>query len=196
MADSPPAPSWLEIDLNAIVHNTMVVKQKINTALMAVVKANAYGFGAVEVAQAVLSAGAAWLAVARFCEAHDLRQAGIQAPILIFGSLTQDEVDEAIQNDVSLTLHSPESLKLYKERASVLNSIARVHMKVDTGFGRFGVLPEDALNLAQTAIRSGVIELEGLYSHLSMADEQPDHPATNEQIYRFECLIILIPDEF
>ncbi len=179
-------PTWLEIDLSAVAHNTRAVINKAGVDLMAVVKANAYGFGAIDIAHTVLNNGASSLAVARCSEALSLRHAGIQAPILVFGMATPTEVDEAIAERVSLTLHSFESAQLYAERARAAGNVVHVHLKVDTGFGRLGVLPDDALSLAQTALASGVIQFDGLYSHLAMADEAPDHPITQAQMDRFE----------
>ncbi len=95
------APIWLEIDHDAIAHNTRYVSGLINVPLMAVVKANAYGHGSVAVARTVLAAGASYLAVARFNEAIELREAGITAPILVLGMVMPEEVDAALQQSVS-----------------------------------------------------------------------------------------------
>src|SRR3990172_5090942 len=156
---------------------------------MAVVKANAYGFGAMEVARTALSAGASQLAVARFGEARVLREAGIVAPILVFGMVTPPEVDEAIAAGVTLTLHSFESAELVAQRARAVGREVQVHLKVDTGFGRLGVLPEEAINLGRQCQTVVGITVEGIYSHLAMADEAPDHPVTRQQIERFSGVL-------
>jgi len=186
---SSPHPTWVEIDLHAVADNTRAVLGVAGVPLMAVVKANAYGFGAVEVAQTALSAGASQLAVARFGEARVLREAGIVAPILVFGMVTPPEVDEAIAAGVTLTLHSFESAELFAQRARAVGREARVHLKVDTGFGRLGVLPEEVNNLARECNKVGGIAVDGFYSHLAMADEAPDHPVTRQQIERFSGVL-------
>ena len=113
-----PYPTWVEIDLEAIAQNTHSVLSVSQTALMAVVKANAYGFGAAEVAKTVLRAGAAQLAVARYGEAAVLRQAGIAAPLLVFGMTTDAEADAAIAEQVTLTIHSLENARQLAARAA------------------------------------------------------------------------------
>jgi len=180
-----PHPTWVEIDLNAVAHNTRAVLRIAGVPLMAVVKANAYGFGALEVARTALNAGASQLAVARYGEARVLREAGISAPILVFGMVTLPEVDEAIVAGVTLTLHSFASVELFAQRANALARDVHVHLKVDTGFGRLGVLPDEVINLARLCQSLGGIVVDGIYSHLAMADEAPDHPVTRQQIERF-----------
>ena len=182
-------PTWLEIDLDAVAANTRFALRTAGTELMAVVKSNAYGFGAVPIARTALAAGASALAVARCSEALTLRQAGLTAPILVFGMAAPAEVDAAISEQISLTLHSAESLSLYTARASAVGHSLRVHLKVDTGFGRLGVLLEDAAALALKALESGWIQIEGIYSHLAMADEVPDHPLTIKQLGFFNDVI-------
>jgi alanine racemase len=176
----------LEINLSAVEHNTRTVLSQTGVALMAVVKANAYGFGAVEVARAELSAGASYLVVARGCEAMELRRAGITAPVLVFGMLTPAEVDVAIAAGVTFTLSGFEAAELYSARARALGRSAKVHLKIDTGMGRFGVFAGEALPLAQRAQELGGLELEGIYTHFSQVDSQPDDPFTPVQLARFQ----------
>ena len=180
-------PSWIEIDLSAIASNCAHIIRDTNNTLMAIVKGDAYGHGAVQVARTAITGGAQWLGVARFCEARTLRQNGIQAPILVLGMAVADEVDEAIANDVTLTLHSPESLALYSARAHSVGKPLRVHLKVDTGMGRLGVFAEDLLQFARQAQASGMISVDGLYSHLALAEES--HPVNEIQIDRFQMAV-------
>lgn len=182
---SSPYPTWVEIDLSAVAHNTRAALHAANVALMAVVKSDAYGFGSVQIARTALSAGAAQLAVARFSEARILRQAGITAPILVFGMVTQPEIDEAIGSGVTLTLHSSQAAEQYSARARASGKPVHVHLKIDTGFGRLGVLPHNALAFALQCQKFGSLEVDGIYSHLSMADEEPGDPITPLQIQRF-----------
>ena len=190
MDDASPHPTWLEIDLSAVAHNTRTMREISGVPLMAVVKSNAYGLGAVEIARTVLAAGAGQLAVARFNEARILRQAGINAPILVFGMVTPPEVDEAIALGITLTLHSFETKQMFSDRARAANQILQAHLKVDTGFGRLGVLPDEAIALAQACHDLGNLKIDGIYSHLAMADEAADNPITTLQIQRFRDVLI------
>lgn len=180
-----PHPTWVEVDLSAIAHNTRQLRQVTGTDIMAVVKAEGYGHGMIPVARTALENGATWLGVARLSEARALRTARIAAPTLVFGLLTPEEVDEAIANDISVTLHSFESAEWLAERAAALGRPVHAHLKVDSGMGRLGVLPEQALALAQRATASGRILLEGLYSHLAEVDDDPQAALTAQQVQRF-----------
>ncbi len=184
-------PTWLEVNLSAVERNVRYVVQTAGVPLMAVVKANAYGHGAVEVGKTALSAGAKWLGVARFGEARILRQAGIQAPILVLGMITPPEVDEAIASDVVLTLHSCEVADLFAQRARAVGKPVRAHLKVDTGMGRLGVQVHEIVSLAQHAKEHGGIQMEGLFSHFAMADTD-QHPLTPKQLERFNEALKLL----
>ena len=178
-------PNWLEINLSAVEHNTRVLLQRTGVAMLAVVKANAYGMGAAPIARVILQTGATALAVARYGEAAALRAEGITAPILVFGMLTPTEVDAAIEQQVWLTLHSRESAELFSRRALALGKTVRVHLKIDTGMGRLGVLAEDAAELAAYATGLGGIEIVGIYTHFAMIDDRPDDPLAPLQLQRF-----------
>ena len=180
-----PAPTWLEIDTQAVTRNTRTVLAMTHTPLMAVVKADAYGFGAVPVAQAALAGGAEWLAVARGSEALALRQAGIRAPILVFGMVTPDEMTAAVEQEITLNLFNFEMIAALSAQARACGKPARVHLKVDTGMGRLGVMAEDAGALAQAAQQSGGIEIDGIFSHFAMVDSEADDPLTPLQMQRF-----------
>jgi alanine racemase len=144
-------PTRIEIDRSAISENCTQILRDTGTQLMAIVKGDAYGHGAVEVSQAALEGGASWLGVARFGEARVLRQNGIGGPILVLGMVTLDEVDEAIANHVTLTLHNLEMLQLLSARARTAGEYVRVHLKVDTGMGRLGVFAEEIISFARQA---------------------------------------------
>ena len=183
------APTWLEIDHDAIADNTRYISGLIKVPLMAVVKANAYGFGSVVVARTVLAAGASWLAVARCNEAVELREAGITAPILILGMVTPEEVDIAIQHHFSLTFYGAEIAELIAQRAAAANETVNVHMKIDTGLGRLGVLAEEAASLASHARSLGGINIEGIFTHLSIVEDDENDPLTNLQMDRLEIAV-------
>lgn len=181
-----PYPNWVEVNLSAVGQNTRRVLARAGVPLMAVVKGDAYGHGAVAVAQAALAEGAAWLGVARMGEARVLRAAGLDAPILVFGMVTPDEVDEAIANRVTLALPGFQALEMFAGRALALGKRLAVHIKVDTGLGRLGVLPWDLAGLAQAAQSSPAIELDGVYSHFAMMDDDELHPMNTVQVERFD----------
>ncbi len=165
-------PTWIEIDLAAITNNCAHIIRETGTALLAVVKGDAYGHGAVEVSKAAVAGGVDWLGVARFGEARELRQSGIETPVLVLGMASPNEVDEAIAKNVTLTLHSVESMRLYSERARSANRTVRVHLKIDTGMGRLGILAGDCSLFTRQAVAAGGIVIDGMYSHLAMAEEQ------------------------
>jgi alanine racemase len=180
-------PTWIEIDLSAISRNCTQIIHDTGTPLMAIVKGDAYGHGATQVSRASLEGGASWLGVARFGEARLLRQNGIRAPILVLGMVTADEVDEAIAGDVTLTLHSLETLQLFSARARATQKELQVHLKVDTGMGRLGIFAEDIVAFTQQAKKAGGIRIDGLYSHLRTAEEQT--PIAEEQCNRFDFAV-------
>ena len=177
-------PTWIEIDLPAITSNCTHIIRATNTPLMAIVKGDAYGHGAVAVARAAIGGGAQWLGVARFCEARTLRQHGVAAPILVLGMVTGDEVDEAIASEVTLTLHSPESLELFSARAHTAGKPLSVHVEIDTGMGRMGMFAEEVVPFVRQAQAAGGIAIDGLYSHLAMAEERD--PLNDLQLRRFQ----------
>ena len=180
-------PTWIEINLSAVANNSAHVIRDTGTPLMAIVKGDAYGHGAVEVNRAAISGGASWLGVARFGEARILRQSGIHAPILVLGMVTPDEVDEAIASNVTLTLHSLETLQLFSTRARAANQAVLAHLKVDTGMGRLGVFAEEIISFTRQAQAAGGIHIDGMYSHLAAAEDQ--NPFNEIQCQRFDLAV-------
>ena len=181
--------TWVEINLSAVRHNVNYYVQSAGVPLMAVVKADAYGFGAYEIGKCALESGAQWLGVARYCEARALRKANIFAPILVFGMVTPYEVDEAIQNDVTLTLYDPEVARIYSQRAKACNKCVHVHLKVDTGMGRLGVFYQGVVSFAEYVQKLNNLEITGIFSHFAMAEDTLDHPLTFLQLERFNKAI-------
>jgi alanine racemase len=181
--------TWVEVDLSAVQHNTHYYLQTAGVPLMAVVKADAFGCGAVEVGKSALAAGATWLAVARYCEAHELRAANITAPILVFGAVTPQEVDQAIHENVTLTLYDFEVAKMYTQRAQACQDKVSIHIKTDTGLGRLGILYQEAQSLAKFVQEQEAIIIDGIYSHFAMADVTPDNPLTSLQLIKFHNVL-------
>lgn len=176
--------TWVEVDLGAIGAHVRYFKSHTGVQVMAVVKANAYGHGAIRVARAARSAGADWLAVARVEEALELRAAGIEAPILILGYTPPDQVPAMIAGHISMTVWEASQVDHIARAASAAGVEAQLHLKVDTGMNRLGVKPDEALALAQHVGGSGGVALQGLFTHFARADEA-DSTTTDRQAARF-----------
>lgn len=155
---------------------------------MAVVKANAYGHGAVAVSRAALKAGATWLAVARVEEALELREAQIDAPILILGYTPPEQVDAMVAAGVSLTVWSADQIQSIAEIAAELKIPAKLHLKVDTGMSRLGVQLQGAVELARAISTHPDLNLEGVFTHFARADES-DPETTEFQLEGFRSLV-------
>jgi alanine racemase len=174
----PPSRTWAEVDLGAVRHNVRALGRRAGVPLMAVVKADAYGHGAVPVARAALEAGADSLAVVTAEEGAELRAAGINAPILVFTDLPPDRLTLAHQHDLAVTAHSLQSARRI---ASVPGLSA--HLKVNTGMNRWGVEPSE-VGEVRKILGDG---LAGVYTHLSSADS--DAEETRRQIGRFDAVL-------
>ena len=177
--------TWAEIDLNAYAHNIKELRRITHpdAMLMAVVKANGYGHGAVEVAREALQKGAAWLGVARINEAVDLRRAGLEAPILIMGYTPADLARQLIEFDLTQTVYHYANAERFSSQALKLGKKISVHIKIDSGMGRLGLVPHDLL--PEKAIRetnpnpidavekiAGLrgLDVQGLFTHFATAD--------------------------
>jgi len=181
-------PTVAEIHLPALRHNFREVVRRVGqTAVLAVVKANAYGHGSVPVAQALLAAGARQLGVSTVTEGSELRAAGVTAPILVMGGVFPDEISAALEGDLTPVLPSPEAIAILAELVRSRVTPLGVHLKVDTGMGRLGLRPEEALAIL-TSSWPRTLRLDGLMSHLACADE-PDPAPTEEQLARFRALL-------
>lgn len=169
---SDVATKWADVDLGAISHNVGLVKDLVgqSTAVMAVVKANAYGHGAVQAARAALAGGATWLGVSSVAEGVELRQAGITVPILNLGYTPPAAISAAIAAGLSLTLYDQASLEALRGTGSA----ATVHVKVNTGMNRLGAPADDAVQLVREIRRSPKLRLEGFWTHFASADADPD----------------------
>ena len=178
---------YAEIDLNAIRHNFTEIRRHINPAskLCAVVKANAYGHGALEVSKVAVECGAEFLAVATVDEGLELRRAGFNLPILILGLIPQNAVEAVVDNDLTQAVVDFDFAKKISETARRLRKIAKVHLKIETGMGRIGIAPEKSVTLAEKISRLPNVELEGLFSHFADADSN-DRTFTNHQIAVFK----------
>jgi alanine racemase len=187
-ARQPARPTWVEIDLDAIANNVRLLASMAAPAkILAVLKADAYGHGMGKVARTVLNNGAGWVGVATLGEAISLRQAGIDAPILVMSYMPAWQAHEAITHHVTATIFTPELARAFSRAAQDLNQTAIVHVKVDSGMGRLGLLPHEVLPFLQ-AINLPGLKVEGLYTHLATADET-DLSYACEQLRRFNELL-------
>lgn len=164
--------TWAEIDLDAIAHNVQAFRQHVGESVevFAVVKANAYGHGAAHVARAALEAGATRLAVHRLTEGIELRQAGIEAPVLIMGYTPPAAAESAVRWRLAPSLITSEFAVALSARARAAGVTVPVHLKVDTGMSRYGVMPEEAREFAAWLHGLEGICLEGVFTHFATAD--------------------------
>ena len=182
-------PAWAVVDHDAIADNVAeLVRLVAPAAVCAVVKADAYGHGAVEVARTALAAGASWLAVAMAGEAAVLRASGLTAPVLVLGEPSPAEWDDAVALDLRVTLHHLAAVAGVGAAARAAGRRTSVHLKVDTGMHRIGAAPADAVALADAVAAHPALVLEGVWTHCPVADE-PGNPFTEEQTGRFDDVV-------
>jgi alanine racemase len=169
------------VDLSAITHNTGLIKQLVGskTSVMAVVKANGYGHGAVPAARAALDGGASWLAVSSVPEGLELRKAGIREPILNLGFTPPSALSVAVAAKLALTVYDRAGLASLKTAATEIP----VHVKVDSGMHRLGATPEEAIRLATEVHADPNLRLEGFWTHFADADR--DLAFTQQQLRIF-----------
>lgn len=186
-------PTWAEIDLNAVRHNLGCIRSLVNNGakVMGVVKANAYGHGIVRISRILVEEGIDYLGVATVDEALVLRKNGISVPILVLGSVLEDEARVAAEHDITLTLCDRNLLGILANIADKKENLRpKVHIKIDTGMGRIGVWHEEAISFIKEVYSEKRIDLEGVYTHFSSAGR--DRIVTNMQINFFEDIISAI----
>jgi len=185
-------PAWAEVDRAAIRHNTRLLVERVAPArVCAVVKAHGYGHGPVQVAEAALRAGATWLGVALVEEGAHLRTAGqFTEPILLLSEPPSSQMDDVVVHGLTPTLYTPAAVDAAAKAvaASARREPLPVHVKVDSGMHRVGASPDAAVRLALAVHDSPELRLEGLWTHLAVADE-PDHPFTTTQVQRFDAVV-------
>jgi len=178
-----------EIDLVNLRNNYHNIKRKVAPAeIIAVVKANAYGHGAVPIAHCLQQEGVQYFAVARLSEAMELVQAGITGKILIFGTLYNEEISCAIAQNVRVTVTREEDFETIDRLALYLQKVAKVHVKIDTGMGRVGLPCNRALEFINSASRLNNIHIEGICTHFATADRR-DKSFAREQLIHFNEII-------
>jgi alanine racemase len=184
-------PAWVEVDLAAVSANVAHIGELVApSAVCAVVKADGYGHGAVPVARAAIAGGASHLGVALAEEGHELRHAGIDVPVIVLSEPAPEAMRLVVEDKLTPTIYTRRGL------AALLGAVAAqdegapvpVHLKVDTGMHRVGASPAQVLELARAVAANPVLSLEGLYTHLAVADEPAD-PYTQEQLATFDRVI-------
>ncbi len=187
--------TYAEISLEAIKHNIKEIKKllKPGTRFMAVVKANAYGHGSVAVSRAAIDAGADFLSVANLPEALELRDAGVLIPILILTESPTSVMDEIIQHRLTQTVYSYSEAKALSDEAVKRNKKATIHIKIDTGMGRVGVAPSEAIALYNKISSLPNLIIEGVFTHFAKAEDHADS-YTAQQFEKFSAVASKLQD--
>ncbi len=164
-------PAWVEVDLDAVASNVRNIKTYLNEVkLLAVVKANGYGLGAVPVAKEILSNGADYLGVVMLDEAYELRKAGITASMLNTGAIFPDQADYVIDLNLEQMVYRLDVARALSQSAQKSNTTAKIHLKIDTGMSRFGVHFRKAVEEIQKFVELPNLEIVGAFTHFPMSD--------------------------
>ena len=181
-------PTWAEIDLNNLASNFNQIKKRVSPAarVMPVIKANAYGHGAVECARRLVSEGADWFGVALPEEGIELRASGISQPVLCLGGFWHGQAGICIQHRLTPVVYRLDMIESVNQAASDAGVVADVHVKVDTGMGRLGIRFDQLSEFVAALEQFRNVRIDGLMSHLAAADDATCQPLTQDQIRRFE----------
>ena len=189
-------PTWAEIDLNHLAANFKRVKQRVGPVarVMAVVKANAYGHGAVSCARRLVNEGADWFGVALPEEGIELRSAGITQPVLCLGGFWPGQAAACIQHQLTPVIYRLDMLEALNQAASNAGVVTDVHIKVDTGMGRLGIRFDELSEFVAALECFRNVRIDGIMSHLAAADDASCQPLTRDQIQRFEDAVVVFRD--
>ena len=190
--DNSGRPTWAEIDTHALAANFHIVKKQVgrDVKVMAVVKANAYGHGAVECARRLEREGAAWFGVALPEEGIELRAAGVAKPILCLAGFWGGQAAACVQQNLVPVVYRLDLIEAFDRAARERGVVADVHVKVDTGMGRLGVRFDEVAEFAGALKRFPNIRVDGLMTHFAAADESSCESLTREQIQRFDSAVV------
>lgn len=185
-------PTWAEVDLKALAANFHIVKDRVgpNANVMAVVKANAYGHGAVECARRLEKEGADWFGVALPEEGIELRGADITKPILCLAGFWEGQANLCLQYGLVPVVYRLDLIEAFDRAARERGVVADVHVKIDTGMGRLGVRFDELGDFATSLKRFQNIRIDGLMTHFAAADEPSCGPLTKDQVERFENAVV------
>jgi alanine racemase len=183
-------PAWLDVDVEAIAANTQRLRALVGpeVAVLGVVKADGYGHGAVPAARAMLCGGATSLGVATVGEGQRLRAAGVAAPILVLGYTPAEQVRAALRSDLALSIGALETARAAACAARELGRPAQLHLKIDSGMHRLGVLPHEIGAFLRAARELPGLDWQGIYTHFATADE-PARPELSAQLDRFLTVV-------
>lgn len=189
MTETNPWQTWVEIDLDAVAHNVRTIRKAVGERIkiMAVVKADAYGHGMAEVAETALEHGADCLGVTTLEEGQELRNSGFTVPVLILGITPVDDAEAVVEYDLTQTVCTADLARALSKAAEKVGKKCKVHLKIDTGLTRFGVLPEEAVDFAADLLRQKGLKLEGIYTHFASPYE--DDIYTIKQFERFGAVL-------
>jgi alanine racemase len=189
-------PTWIELDLNALEKNYNFIRSRIDdkTKVAAVVKANAYGHGAIKVAKKLSQLGAEYFCVGSPDEGVELREAGIKNPILVLAEILASQIKDVIKGDLIQTAGSFETLNALNKAGFEFNKVIKVHLKIDTGMGRIGFFPKEIVDVFKFIQKLEFIRVEGLFSHLAQADEA-DKKFSYQQLQKFNTLLETLKKE-
>jgi alanine racemase len=189
-------PTWAEINLNNLASNFNQVKKHVSPAarVMAVIKANAYGHGAVECARRLANEGADWFGVALPEEGIELRTSGIVQPVLCLGGFWHGQASLCVQHQLTPVVYRLDMIESLDQAASDAGIVADVHVKVDTGMGRLGVRFDQLNEFVAALAHFRNVRVDGLMSHLAAADDASCQPLTEDQIRRFEDAVVVFRD--
>lgn len=181
-------PTWAEINLAALAHNLRVIRQQVGEGvkILAAVKANAYGHGAIECARALEGEGLDWFGVALPEEGIELREAGIARPILCLGGFWPGQESLLLQHQLTPVVYRLDLLESLDRAAKQSGVVVDVHMKIDTGMGRLGVRADEVPQFLDHLQRYQNIRVDGLMTHLAAADDVSKQAFTEEQLEKFE----------
>jgi alanine racemase len=179
-------PVWAEVDLDKLAHNMREIRRNaVSKDIIAVIKADGYGHGALDIAPTLLENGATRIAVAVLNEAVELRRGGIEEPIMVLGFTPPSQIDMLLRYDIEQTVYSYDLAKEISQLAKKKNKVAKIHIALDTGMGRIGFLPDDeSAEVVYKISKLPNIVIEGLFSHFSSADED-DKTYTDMQLDRY-----------
>ena len=165
-------PTCAEIDIRALVHNLNEAKRLAGSKsqILAVVKADAYGHGAVAISEALVRNGIQYLGTALVEEAIELRDAGIKVPIIVLGGIFEEQIPKIAEYGLTPVVYQEGFLKAIANEAGNINRQINIHIKIDTGMGRIGVLPYDAVDFVKKAASQKNIKVEGIMTHFADAD--------------------------
>jgi len=186
-------PTWAEIDLAALAHNLRAIRNHVGdeAKILAAVKANAYGHGAIECARKLESEGVDWFGVALPEEGIELRSAGITRPILCLGGFWSGQEPALLHHQLTPVVYRLDMIESLDQAARDADTVADVHVKIDTGMGRLGVRTDEVSEFCDALTRFQNIRVDGLMTHLAAADDESKQEFTDEQLSKFDQAVAI-----